>query len=173
LDGRRVGFFFHHHIRTVQKKQKKAKTVETDVAGLMNWNYSLLRLTSVEGVGCIDEPPAQPQITPGTWVGTGVCFNVAADGKTLTEVGSTCDGNAAFDSNLDGLNNDLNECGVEAECDGVGWDIVNGQFSCTGELGSLAIGTFTSATTATGKAFEGEGGVGDYCVGPWEARAEP
>ena len=143
-------------------------SVQSDGA-LPSHDYSLVRITSVEGVGCTEPPDTGPPgLTPGRWSGPKVCFHVSADGTQITEIGSTCDGDAAFDSNLDGLNNELNECGVEAECDGF-WDIVNGSFTCTGELGSLAIGTFSSATSASGRAFEGEGGVGDFCTASWTA----
>ena len=125
--------------------------VQTDV-GLQNGSYSLIRLTDIEGIECND-PPAEPQVTPGTWRGTGVCFNVSADGRSLTEAGSQCDGNAAFDSNLNGLNDDGGNCGAEAECDGI-WQIEGGKFACTGELGTLVIGTFGSSTSAAGLAYE-------------------
>jgi hypothetical protein len=138
--------------------------------GLQGGNYSLVRLTSIEGIECTNPPP-EPMVTPGTWRGDGVCFNVSADGINLTEVGSECDGNAAFDSNLKGFNDDLNNCDVEAECDGV-WRIEGGSFECTGEQGTLSIGTFSSADFASGLAFEPEGGVGDYCFASWTAEPE-
>ncbi len=140
--------------------------VVTEV-GLQNGSYSLIRLTDIEGIECND-PPAEPQVTPGTWKGTGVCFNVGADGRSLTEVGSQCDGNAAFDSDLNGLNDDGGNCDAEAECDGI-WQIEGGKFACTGELGTLAIGSFGSSTSAAGLAYEPEGGIGDYCVAAWSA----
>ena len=56
----------------------------------------------------------------------------------------------------------------EADCEGV-WAIENGAFSCVSELSTLVIGTFTSNTSASGLAFEGEGGIGDFCAAVWDA----
>ncbi len=138
---------------------------------LQNGNYSLVRLTDIEGIECND-PPSEPQVRPGTWRGTGLCFNVSADGRSLTEAGSACDGNAAFDSRLeDGISDEGVGCNVDAECDGI-WQIEGGKFACTGELGTLAVGTFGSATSASGLAFEPEGGVGDICAAAWSATPE-
>lgn len=141
-------------------------SIVTDV-GFPGGNYSLVRLTDIEGIECNDPPPMHT-LTPGRWEGTGVCFNVAADGLSITEIGSTCDQGNAFDSNLNGLNNDLNECDVEADCEGV-WKIEDGTFSCVTELGTLVVGTFESSTSASGLAFEGESGVGDFCSAGWSA----
>jgi hypothetical protein len=141
--------------------------VVTEV-GLQNGNYPLIRLTDIEGIECHDSP-AEPQVTPGTWRSTEVCFNVSADGRSLTEVGSQCDGNAAFDSRIeDGISDEGVGCNVDAECDGI-WQIEGGKFACTGELGTLAVGTFGSATSASGLAFEPEGGIGDICTAAWSA----
>lgn len=136
---------------------------------LADGSYSLVRLTNIEGIDCTDTPPQQG-FTPGRWTGEGVCFNVAADGLSLTEVGSTCDQGAAFDSNLDnGKENGLGgDCGVEADCEGV-WKITAGSFHCAADLGTLVVGQFDSFTSASGKAFEGEGGKSDYCVANWSA----
>ena len=99
----------------------------------------------------------------------GVCFMVEEDGLHIKGGDlSLCDAQTAFDSNLDGLNNDLEECGVEADCEGR-YEIVDGAFACVSELGTLAIGTFSSTTSASGSAFEGEGGRGDFCSATWTA----
>jgi hypothetical protein len=148
-------------------------SIQSD-GSLPSTNYSLVRVTNVEGVGCVEppEPPPAQGYTPGTWKGNGVCFNVGPDGLTLTELGSTCDGNAAFDSRIDnGISEGGIGCSVTAECDGV-WPIVDGKFACTGELGTLAIGTFGSATSASGLAIEPETGAGDYCTAVWSATPE-
>lgn len=100
-----------------------------------------------------------------------MCFTVSLDGMSITEVASTCDADATFDSNLDGINNDRDDCGVEADCEGV-WDIVDGAFHCVSEIGTLTIGTFASNTSASGLAFEGEGGIGDFCTAAWSASPE-
>jgi hypothetical protein len=143
----------------------------SQAGGLPGGSYPLVRITKIEGISCIEPTPPPPAqgYTPGTWRGTGVCFNVGQDGLTLTEVGSTCDGNAAFDSRIDtGISDGGIGCSVTAECDGV-WPIVDGKFACTGELGTLAIGTFSSATSASGLAIEPEAGANDYCTAVWSA----
>jgi hypothetical protein len=142
--------------------------VNPDV-GLSGGNYSLIRLTDIEGVTCVEPPSAPTGITPGTWTGAGVCFNVSSDGTSIMGGNlSDCDAQNAFDSNLDGISNELRDCKVTASCEGV-WPIVNGEFRCLNELGELAIGTFTSPTSASGRAFEGEAGVGDFCTSVWTA----
>ena len=136
-------------------------------------DYSLVRVTNVEGVGCT-EPPEQPPsgITAGKWsggAGTGVCFMVNSEGTHIIGGNlSECDAQAAFDSNLDGVSNELNDCKVTAQCEGK-WPIVDGKFECLNELGQLAFGTFTSNTSASGSAFEGEGGRGEFCSAKWTA----
>ena len=97
-----------------------------------------------------------------------MCFHVSQDGLSITEVASTCDLDAAFDSNLDGISNDGRNCKVTASCEGV-WAIENGAFACVNEFGELAIGTFSSTTSVSGLAFEGEAGVGEFCSAAWIA----
>ena len=65
----------------------------------------LVRLTSLVQVDCdAPEPPTgTPQITPGLWSGNGVCFNVSADGNSITDVDSDCD-RKALDSEVAGRN---------------------------------------------------------------------
>jgi PKD repeat protein len=140
--------------------------VNTEVS-LESGSYGLIRLTTLEGLGCTDEPPQQ-SYTPGLWVGENVCFNVADDGKTITEVGSGCDLGFAFDSSLPGINNEGDACDVEADCEGA-WTIQGGTFSCVSEFGTLAIGNFNSFTSASGLTFEGESGQGEYCSASWTA----
>ena len=106
------------------------------------------------------------------WSGAGVCFMVSEDGKSIIGGNlSECDAQAAFDSNLEGITNGLDECNVNTSCEGV-WDIVDGKFSCLNELGELAIGTFSSTTAASGQAFEDAGGQGEYCTANWSATPE-
>jgi hypothetical protein len=144
-------------------------SVQPDGA-LQAGDYTLQRITSVEGVGCTDpEPPPPSGITAGKWSGPGVCFMVSEDGQSIVGGNlSECDAQAAFDSNLDGLSNELDNCKVTAQCEGV-WPIIDGKFTCLNELGQLAIGSFNSTTSASGTAFEGEGGRGDFCTAPWSA----
>jgi hypothetical protein len=141
--------------------------VVTDV-GLANGNYGVVRLTDIKGIECHDPDPPQQAYTPGRWKGQGVCFYVAPDGLSITATGSTCDEGLAFDSNLQGLNGNANTCGVEAECRGK-WTINNGTFNCVSEAGTLAIGNFASANSATGVAIEGEVGHDDICTAAWTA----
>jgi len=138
---------------------------------LTNGNYSTIRLTDVKGIDCIDPDPPQQAVTPGRWQGPGVCFYVAPDGLSITSVGSTCDDNKAFESNLRGVNNDLNDCGVEATCPGF-WFLENNTFNCLSANGTLASGTFGSANKANGFAVEGEGGFNDICTTVWTAKPD-
>jgi hypothetical protein len=144
-------------------------SVQPDGA-LQAGDYSLVRITSVEGVGCtepVEPPPAG--ITAGKWAGPGVCFMVNSAGTHIIGGNlSECDVQAAFDSNLDGLSNDGRGCKVTAQCEGT-WPIVDGKFTCASDLGQLAFGTFTSNTSASGWAFEGEGGIGEFCSAIWSA----
>jgi hypothetical protein len=137
---------------------------------LPSGSYTLVRITSVEGVGCTEPPEPPPSgITSGRWSGPGVCFNVSEDGTQIIGGNlSTCDAQAAFDSNLDGVSNELDNCKVTASCEGV-WPIVDGQFACLNEIGELAVGSFNSNTSASGSAFEGEGGRGEFCSAIWSA----
>ena len=138
-------------------------------AGFANGTYSTIRAADVKGIDCFDPDPPQQAVTPGQWKGPGVCFHVAPDGLSITSVGSTCDDNLAFESNLDGINNDLNSCGVEATCPGF-WFMENGTFNCVSSNGnSLASGTFSTPSSATGFAVEGEGGFNDVCTAIWTA----
>ena len=128
---------------------------------------SLIRLTNLEQVRC-EEPPAVPELTPGTWRGEGVCFNVSLDGKTLTEVGSECDGGQSFDSNVDGRTPAGESCNATAECEDT-WAIVNGAFGCGSDTGDeRVVGAFISTTEAAGLAQESEA-FDSVCTGPWLA----
>jgi hypothetical protein len=46
-------------------------------------------------------------------------------------------------------------------------DLILSQGGANG--GEMAIGTFNSTTSASGWAFEGEGGVGEFCSAVWTA----
>ena len=147
-------------------------SIQSDGA-LQSGDYSLVRLTKVVDVVCT-EPPEQPPsgITTGTWRGHGVCFHVSADGNSI--IGgetSGCDAQMAFDANLDGVTNEFRNCKSSPSCEGV-WPIVEGGFTCLNSQGELAIGTFTSPTSAHGTAFEAEAGVGEFCSAPWTATPE-
>lgn len=145
-------------------------SIETNGA-LADGNYSLIRITSVEGVGC-NEPPDPPTGTPtGLWTGPGVCFMVSPDGKSIVGgEGSGCDAQAAFDSNLEGFTNqgEGEECNVNASCEGV-WPIVDGTFTCLNDLGEIATGTIHSATSASGFAIDNDTGQLEFCRASWTA----
>jgi hypothetical protein len=126
---------------------------------------TLTRLTNLEQVRCTEPPPVTGP-TSQRWSGPGVCFNVSADGRTLTSDGSTCDNGRAFDSDIDSVNSvNGDPCDAEVQCQGV-IAIVDGSFSCT-STGEIAFGTFTSNTSASGAAQEAET-VG-VCLGEWTA----
>jgi len=144
-------------------------SIQSDGA-LESGDYSLVRLTLVEGVDCTEPPDPPPSgLTTGTWSGFGVCFHVSADGKSI--IGgetSGCDAQMAFDANLDGITNELRNCKSSPSCEGI-WPIVEGRFTCLNSQGELATGTFTSPTSASGVAVEPEAGIGEFCTAPWTA----
>jgi len=144
-------------------------SVQTN-GSLPSVDYSLVRLSNVEQVDCREPPEPPPTgLTAGTWTGAGVCFTVSPDGTSLIGGNlSDCDAQATFDSNLDGISNEGRNCKVTASCEGTP-PIEDGKFTCVNELGEMAIGTFDSPTSASGWAFEGEGGVGEFCSAPWTA----
>ena len=136
---------------------------------LQDFNYSLLRLTSVEGAGCTEPPDPPGGLTPGHWAGDGVCFMVSDDGLRIQGGDlSECDQQASFDSNLEGITNLGDECNVNVGCEGP-WEIIDGKFNCVNELGELAVGIFGSDTSASGQAFEEAAGEGEICRAVWTA----
>ena len=138
--------------------------------GLPGGSYSLVRITSIEGINCVEpsDPPPVEGYTPGRWDGDGVCFNVAQDGMSITGVGSSCANGAAFAANLFGVSEDTGDCGVEFGCAGP-WPIEDGSFACTNGDGDLVVGNIDSSGSASGLAFKERGGVSDYCTAPWSA----
>ncbi|NJN47484.1 MAG: hypothetical protein HC808_14535 [Candidatus Competibacteraceae bacterium] len=111
-------------------------------------------------------------ITPGLWRGTGVCFNVSADGSKLTAEGSLCDNGNALDIEIDnpaGANCDLevntqDDIPLIAQGDVVVFSYTD---ASPGRDVESATGTFTSATSATGVAVEINGIV--PCTSDWTA----
>jgi len=128
---------------------------------------NLVRLTNLTQVRCTDPgtPPPGTGITPGRWSGPQVCFNVSADGRTLTSEGSLCDSGRAFDSDIDTVREDGTPCDAEVQCQGV-IAIVDGSFSCTSS-GEIAVGTFLNPTSAAGTAQESESS--GVCTAEWTA----
>jgi hypothetical protein len=131
----------------------------------------MVRITELEQVGCL-EPPSEPTMQTGRWQGPGVCFNVSLDGKSITNLGSTCNNGLAFDSrDLDGLGSN-GTCDVSLECNGV-FAIVEGQFACWTDKGNaVTVGSFTGEREAFGVASEKETGVDDVCIAPWTAEPD-
>jgi hypothetical protein len=134
---------------------------------LSSHSYGLVRSTSLIGIECTDPPPEQ-SFPAGKWDGDGVCFNVAADGQSISGAGSSCASGAAAWTNLDGLSEDTGDCLVEISCAGA-WPIDDGSFACVNSSGDLIIGEFGSSNNASGFAYKERGGVNDYCVAAWAA----
>ena len=139
---------------------------------LPSYDYSLIRLTYIEGLTCVPPTePSPPGLASGGWLGMDgdVCFNVSEDGTQLYGGNaSICDVQSTFDSNLDGTDNKGGHCSASVACEGTP-PIENGEFRCTNETGALAIGIFTSNNTATGTVYEPLPGEGDYCTATWTA----
>ena len=77
----------------------------------------LTRLTNVTQVNCTEPLPEFDPVTPGKWVGPGVCLYVAEDGLSITSEGSTCSGGHAFKATVPGtvVGNNL-DCNVSVIC---------------------------------------------------------
>jgi hypothetical protein len=153
--------------------------VRTNV-DLEDLEYPAVRLTNVVGIECVDTSPPPPPtgLTAGKWVGDGVCINVAADGKSLTTVNSTCPNLASIWLDITGTQVDINGeidpevCKVDATC------LVDapisadtGFFQCVTEHG-LAEGWFNSATNAYGNGVQTGATLGSFCGATWTAAPE-
>jgi hypothetical protein len=151
--------------------------VYTSSIGFGAGSIPLSRLTTVTNVNCM-EPPLEINVTPGKWVGPGVCFYVAEDGLSVTSTGSTCPAGRAFSADLTGeqLTGNL-ACTVTVDCNGT-FAISPGQnedfpepyFDCGGVTG-LAAGTFAQPDAAGGIGFDREDGSGG-CTAVWGATPE-
>ena len=134
-------------------------------------NYSLVRLTDIEGIDCGDSPPVPDQIESGKWTGPGqVCLQVNEDGTAVVEEGSTCDNGTSFASFKPGIDGNGGNCTVNALCEGTS-PIVDGKFICSAD--GQVVGYFTSDTTVVGIAVSPIGGLGnDVCTTTWTATPE-
>jgi hypothetical protein len=123
---------------------------------------NLIRLTSLTQVRC-DDPPPVTGLTPGRWTGSGVCFYVSQDGRSLTSEGSLCSSGRSVNTDIENQIDDQGgNCDVEVETrDTIA--IVDGSFAYS-RNGESIVGTFTSATSATGVAQEVESTT---CTGNW------
>jgi hypothetical protein len=136
--------------------------------GFGSGGITLTRLTNLEQVRCT-EPSPVTSLTPGRWTGSGVCFFVSQDGRSLTSEGSICSSLRSVNTDID---NQLDEngaiCDVEVETrDTIA--IIDGSFAYS-QGGESIIGTFTSPTSATGFAQEVEGST---CTGQWTVSPDP
>ena len=107
--------------------------VTSNVAGLESGNYSLVRLTAIVGMDCVEPPPPDgpppeepPEITPGLWTAEGVCFFVDADGKQIVD-NDQCDNGKSFSARVDGVEDPATldpSCKAYVVCNGA-WPIVD------------------------------------------------
>jgi hypothetical protein len=109
--------------------------VNSNVQGLESGSYSLIRLTEIVGMDCVEPPPPEPpapppestDITPGLWTGEGVCFFVNAEGTKIVEA-DQCDQGKSFSADVPGLEIDIDfkpdadACVADVAC-GAAWDI--------------------------------------------------
>jgi hypothetical protein len=123
---------------------------------------NLTRLTTLEQVRCT-EPPPVTGLTPGRWTGSGVCFYVSQDGRSLTSEGSICSSGRSVDTDIEAQRDENGAiCDVEVETrDTI--VIIDGSFAYS-RGGESITGTFTSPTSATGVAQEVESST---CTGQW------
>jgi hypothetical protein len=130
---------------------------------------NLTRLTNLTQVRCTDVPPPVAGLTPGRWIGSGVCLFVAQDGRSLTSENSTCDSGRSVDTDIENLVDDQGgSCDVEVETRAT-IAIIDGSFAYS-QGGESIVGTFTSGTSATGIAQEVENTT---CTGPWTVSPDP
>ena len=108
-------------------------SVNSNVSGLESGSYSLVRLTDLVSVDCIEPPPPAPPppdggITSGLWTGPNTCFFVNAEGTKIVESDS-CDVGNALSADAPGLEVDIDgnsnpeTCNAKVVCDSA-WDIV-------------------------------------------------
>ena len=152
----------------------------TSSIGFGAGSIPLTRLTNVVNVNCVEPPVDTAPVTPGMWIGPGVCLYVAEDGLSITSKGSTCSGGHAFKATLPGIPVGPGlDCTVSVICPDTyaiyPTDNVepNPAFDCK-DLAGIASGMF----------FETEGGEGSVngsvydrsdgngCAGVWLANPE-
>ena len=76
----------------------------TSSIGFGTGSIPLTRLTNVVNVNCVEPPVDTAPVTPGMWIGPGVCLYVAEDGLSITSKGSTCPGGGhAFKATVPGI----------------------------------------------------------------------
>ena len=129
-------------------------SVNSNVQGLESGNYSLVRLTEIVGMDCVEPTPPDvpppgpaPEVTPGLWTGDGVCFFVNAEG-TKIEDSDQCDNGKSFSARVDGVEvptNNYPPCNANVLCNGA-WPIVDQtyfkQATCINADGGIGVITF-------------------------------
>ena len=160
--------------------------VSSDVPGLDSGTYSLVRLTEIVGMDCVEPPPpdtgpppSSSDITPGFWAGEGVCFFVNAEGTKIVEA-DECDTGKSFSAEIPGIQIDLDgrpdgeDCNANVACDAA-WDIVTKtntqgvetvEMTCVNEFGGVGFILFDTGSRARVRAYDGVDLDGRLCYGP-------
>jgi hypothetical protein len=159
--------------------------VNSNVAGLESGSYSVVRLTEIVGMDCVEPPPPDTQpppppgtgITTGLWTAEGVCFFVNLEGTKIIET-DECDQGKAFSADIPGVEVDIDGklkpdvCDSNVAC-GAAWDIYEttsaqgvtiSQAHCVNELGGIGLIKFSSGTRASVWAFEAQDIDGRICA---------
>ena len=107
--------------------------VQSNDPVLASGNYSLVRLTDLVSLDCVEPPPPDgpppeepPEITAGLWTAEGVCFFVDADGKQIVD-SDQCDNGKSFSARVDGVEDPATldpSCKAYVVCNGA-WPIVD------------------------------------------------
>ena len=162
-------------------------SVESNVAGLESGNYSLVRITEIVGMDCVEPappdtppPPNETGITAGMWTGLGVCFFVNAEGTKIVET-DECNAGNAFSADIPGGQVDLDGrfnpdlCDASVVCDGA-WPIEtsteeNGleitQTICVNTVGGIGEIRFQTGSMGFVRAYQGlDTQNGLMCYGP-------
>ena len=156
--------------QTVVRNLRGRLKGEMDQALSLTCTGSAEVAVTVVGLGEIEEPPPPDteRWLPGKWEGPGVCLFVSLDGRSVTNVGSTCPGRKAFSVAKDGRRVDggIEECVVDVSCAGT-WEIRDdGSFECGG-LNGFGGGYFTiGEQSAAGAAFD-RNAVTGFCLTAW------
>jgi hypothetical protein len=158
-------------VKEIRVEDKNTVVMEGVTIEGQAWNVNLKWQTASQGFDInLTESITPPNsgIKPGKWEGPGVCIFVGSGGNTITSVGSTCNQGLAFDSQLDGLSNDIDQCRAEIQCAGT-FSITANQFTCySDDYDKVVIGTF-AGNDAAGLGSEAEAGNDDFCLVAWTA----
>jgi hypothetical protein len=133
--------------------------VQSNDPVLESGNYSLVRLTDLVSLDCVEPTPPDvpppgpaPEVTPGLWTGNGVCFFVDADGTQIVD-SDQCDNGKSFSARVDGVevpDDNYPPCNAYVVCNGA-WPIVDEigitqtpykQATCINADGGIGVITF-------------------------------